>query len=112
MLNSVSTCQVSPVLVGRADYLTQLDDGLAAARLAGEARALTGGCLELGASGLPFAPFTGLLRQLVRELGLDGVADLLSGQGRRELARLVPELGEPASYEDEAYQGEARARLF
>jgi ATP/maltotriose-dependent transcriptional regulator MalT len=139
MLNSVSTCQVSPVLVGRADYLTQLDDGLAAARLgepttvliggeagvgksrlisefaarvAGEARALTGGCLELGASGLPFAPFTGLLRQLVRELGLDGVAELLSGQGRRELARLVPELGEPASYDDEAYQGEARARLF
>ena len=135
----MSTCQVSPVLVGRADYLTQLDDGLAAARLGesttvliggeagvgksrlvsefaarvvGEARALTGGCLELGASGLPFAPFTGLLRQLVRELGLDGVAELLSGQGRRELARLVPELGEPASYEDEAYQGEARARLF
>ncbi|MGH3406873.1 MAG: ATP-binding protein, partial [Streptosporangiaceae bacterium] len=135
----MSTCQVSPVLVGRADHLTQLDEGLAAAglgeptavliggeagvgksrlvsefaaRVAGEARALTGGCLELGASGLPFAPFTGLLRQLVRELGLDGVAELLSGQGRRELARLLPELGEPASHDDEAYQGEARARLF
>ncbi|MGH3400594.1 MAG: ATP-binding protein, partial [Streptosporangiaceae bacterium] len=135
----MSTCQISPVLVGRADHLTQLDEGLAAAglgeptavliggeagvgksrlvsefaaRVAGEARALTGGCLELGASGLPFAPFTGLLRQLVRELGLDGVAELLSGQGRRELARLLPELGEPASHDDEAYQGEARARLF
>ncbi|HEX3492935.1 MAG TPA: AAA family ATPase, partial [Streptosporangiaceae bacterium] len=135
----MSTCQVSPVLVGRADYLARLDEGLAdarlgeptavliggeagvgksrlvsefAARAAGRARALTGGCLELGASGLPFAPFTGLLRQLVRELGLDGVAELLSGQGRRELARLLPELGEPASHDDEAYQGEARARLF
>ncbi len=134
----MSTCQVSPVLVGRADYLTQLDEGLAAARLgepttvliggeagvgksrlvsefaarvAGEARALTGGCLELGASGLPFAPFTALLRQLVRELGPD-FSELLSGQGRRELARLLPELGEPASHDDEAYQGEARARLF
>ena len=83
-----------------------------AARVTGQGRALTGGCLELGASGLPFAPFTGLLRQLVRDLGLDGVAELLSGQGRRELARLLPELGEPASHDDEAYQGEARARLF
>jgi len=139
MLSGVSTCQVSPVLVGRADYLARLDEGLAdarlgestavliggeagvgksrlvsefAARAAGHARALTGGCLELGASGLPFAPFTGLLRQLVRELGLQGVAELLSGPGRRELARLLPELGEPASHDDEAYQGEARARLF
>jgi DNA-binding CsgD family transcriptional regulator/tetratricopeptide (TPR) repeat protein len=142
MLSGVSTCQVSPVLVGRADYLARLDEGLADARLgeptavliggeagvgksrlvsefsartAGQARALTGGCLELGASGLPFAPFTGLLRQLVRELGLAGVAELLSGPGRRELARLLPELGElgePASHDDEAYQGEARARLF
>ena len=135
----MSTCQVSPVLVGRADHLTLLDEGLAAAglgeptavliggeagvgksrlvsefaaRVTGQGRALTGGCLELGASGLPFAPFTGLLRQLVRDLGLDGVAELLSGQGRRELARLLPELGEAARPEDEAYQGEARARLF
>jgi ATP/maltotriose-dependent transcriptional regulator MalT len=138
ILKSVSTCQVSPVLIGRADYLGRLDEALAdarlgqpaavliggeagvgksrlvsefAARAAGEARALTGGCLELGASGLPFAPFTALLRQLVRELGPD-FSELLSGQGRRELARLLPELGEPASHDDEAYQGEARARLF
>jgi DNA-binding NarL/FixJ family response regulator len=36
------------------------------------ARVLTGGCLELGADGLPFAPFTSVLRELVRDLGEAG----------------------------------------
>jgi len=36
----------------------------------------------------------------------------VAGQASRELARLLPELGQPASSADEAYQGEARARLF
>jgi DNA-binding CsgD family transcriptional regulator len=138
MLEIVSTSTVSPVLVGRAEQLASLGNALAAARrgqpatvlIGGEAgvgksrlvsefaaaaaggRVLTGGCLELGAAGLPFAPFTAVLRQVVREIGADGVADLLNGQASRELARLLPELGEAARPEDEAYQGEARARLF
>ena len=46
------------------------------------ARVLAGGCLELGADGLPFAPFTSVLRELVRDLGADGVAGLLPAGAR------------------------------
>ena len=50
------------------------------ARAAGAARVLCGYCLELGADGLPFAPFTGVLRELVHDLGADGVTALLPGK--------------------------------
>jgi DNA-binding CsgD family transcriptional regulator len=83
------------------------------------ARVLTGGCLELGADGLPFGPFTAMLRDLVREMGADEIIAMLPGSGRamRELARLLPELaggGVPAlvSLAGEPAPGEARARLF
>ena len=139
MLEGVDTCRVSPVLVGRAAELAALDAALAdvqrgapvtlliggeagvgktrlltefADRVPGGGRALIGSCLELGASGLPFAPFTAVLRQLVREQGADGVRRLLAGRQSGELGRLLPELGEPSGPGGEAYQGEARARLF
>jgi predicted ATPase len=133
----VATRVVSPILVGRADQLSALDAALAEARnsnpsamlIGGEAgigksrlviefaerarragaQVLTGSCLELGADGLPFAPFTSVLRQLVRDLGADGVAELLPSGATRELARLLPEFGEPAASVD---AGTARARLF
>ncbi|HEY1324603.1 MAG TPA: AAA family ATPase, partial [Streptosporangiaceae bacterium] len=79
------------------------------ARAAGAVRVLSGYCLDLSAEGLPFAPFTGVLRELVRELGSDGVAALLPGRGAGDLARLLPELGEPGIQED---PGEARSRMF
>jgi predicted ATPase len=47
------------------------------------ARVLTGGCLELGADGLPFAPFTAVLRDLVHEMGADAVASMLPGRTSR-----------------------------
>jgi predicted ATPase len=75
------------------------------ARTAG-ARILTGGCLQLHTSDLPFAPFTAMLRQLVREIGVDGIAELLPG-GTAGLSPLLPEFGEP-----EAAGREERARLF
>ena len=81
----------------------------ARARAAGAVRVLSGHCLGLSAEGLPFAPFTGVLRELVRELAADGLTALLPGQGARELARLLPELGEPGAQGD---PGEARARMF
>jgi len=137
MLDPVTTYVVSPVLIGRADQLSALGAALAQARrgqpaavliggeagigksrlvtefaaLAGRsgARVLTGGCLELGADGLPFAPFTAVLRELVRDIGPDGVAGLLPGGSARELARLLPEFGEPAGSVD---ADTARARLF
>ena len=61
-----------------------------------------------GADGLPFALFTAVIRALVRDLGAAGVAGLLPGGSARELARLLPEFGEPAGSQD---AGEARARL-
>ncbi|MFC6557862.1 helix-turn-helix transcriptional regulator [Nonomuraea cavernae] len=124
---------VSPLFVGRSDELAALVDALAAARagasstvliggeagvgktrlirefgsLAGDALVLSGGCLELGTEGLPFAPFSAVLRGLVRELGADGVAALVPGGDTRGLARLLPEFGEP-----DRDGSDARARLF
>jgi DNA-binding CsgD family transcriptional regulator len=127
----------SPVLVGRDEQMTALEAAFASVRqggpsavlLGGEAgvgktrlvsefgrtaasagaRVLTGGCLELGTDGLPFAPFTAVLRDLIHEMGADGVASMLPGRTTRGLARLLPELGEPDTGGDPA---EARARLF
>lgn len=125
---------MSPLFIGRARELAALGDALGRARAgasstvlvggeagvgktrlireftarrADDARVLVGGCLELGTEGLPFAPFTAVLRGLVRELGRDGVAALVPGGDTRGLARLLPEFGEPG--EEGA---EARARLF
>ena len=136
----------SPVLVGRATEMATLgaaletvrqggpsalliggEAGVGKTRLISEfsaqartvgARVLTGGCLELGADGLPFGPFTAMLRDLVREAGADQIIGLLPGSGRaiRELARLLPELGGAAPallpIAAEPTPGEARARLF
>jgi DNA-binding CsgD family transcriptional regulator len=123
MLNMVMSRRgASPVLVGRAAEMAALDAALDAVRqgepaamlIGGEAgmgktrliseftaaardagvRVLTGACLELGADGLPYSPFTAMLRDLVRESGPREIASLLAGSGRaaRELARLLPEL--------------------
>ena len=125
----------SPVLVGRTAEMSVLADALADARQDGhpalliggeagagksrllaefqatapDARVLAGGCLAMGGDELPFTPFATFLRGLVRELGADEVAAMLPGRGTPELARLVPELGEP---DDSRNQAEARARLF
>ena len=127
----------SPVLVGRADQLAVLEAALGPSRhggpsvvlLGGEAgvgksrlmsefaaragaagaRILTGGCVELGADGLPFAPFTAVLRELVRDVGPDGVAALLPGGVSHDLARLLPEFG---SADGDFGDIVARVRLF
>ncbi|MBN6051985.1 AAA family ATPase [Nonomuraea sp. RK-328] len=124
---------MSPLFVGRAGELAALGDALSRARAgssstvlvggeagvgktrlvreftgrAGDALVLVGGCLELGTDGLPFAPFSAVLRSLVRERGRDGVAALVPGGTTRGLARLLPEFGEP-----DRDGAEARARLF
>jgi hypothetical protein len=137
ILKDMSARMRSPVLVGRAEHLATLDAaldrvrtggsstlliggeaGIGKSRLVSEfaggagaagARVLTGGCLDLGADGLPFAPFAAVLRELVRGLGVDGVAALLPAQATREFARLLPEFGEADREADPAV---ARARLF
>ena len=127
----------SPVLVGRSEQMAALEGALSgvrqggpaavllggeagvgksrligefgeAARLAG-VRVLTGACMQLGVDGLPYAPFTAVMRDLVHEMGADAVAAMLPGRATRELARLLPELGEPETGVDPAT---ARARLF
>ncbi len=135
MLGPVETRSVSPVFVGRIDELDTLNDALARAA-AGEPQALLlggeagvgktrlveefataacrggavvalGGCVEIGADGLPFAPFSTALRALRRELP-DELAAAAAGQ-EEELARLLPELGElaPGRHDEEGM-----ARLF
>ncbi|MGW2305097.1 helix-turn-helix transcriptional regulator [Streptomyces sp. NPDC001809] len=136
MLGAVETRSVSPVFVGRAGELTALTEALSRAT-AGEPQALLiggeagvgktrlieefldtacargavvalGGCVELGADGLPFAPFAAALRSLRRRLPeeLSAAAD---GQ-QAELARLLPELGDPGSHESP--DEDSTARLF
>ena len=80
-----------------------------AARVADRALVLAGGCVELGAAGLPYAPFTAVLRQLVRERGAGEVTELLGDRGTGELAGLLPEFGHPQADRDPDM---ARARLF
>src|ERR1700728_3245633 len=123
----------SPVLIGRAPEMAALEAafetvrqgspaavliggeaGVGKTRLMGEfavraraagARVLAGGCLELGADGLPFGPFTAMLRDLVREMGADEIIGLLPELAGGGAAALIPFAGESAP-------GEARARLF
>ncbi len=128
-------------MVGRAGQLAELEsalgrvrDGMPATVLIGgeagigktrlvseftrcaDARILTGACLELGADGLPFAPFTALLRDLNRHLGPDGIAALLPGipgATTAGLARLLPELAHPpGTPPGPDGDGLSRARLF
>ncbi|MGW0809180.1 AAA family ATPase [Nonomuraea sp. NPDC002799] len=128
---------VSPVFVGREEELAALSEsfdearkGLATAVLlggeagvgktrlvqrfaercaAGGAHVLFGGCVELSTEGLAYAPFTAALRQLVREQGPAPVTALLPEGAERDLARLLPEFGEPSG-DGETDMG--RARLF
>ncbi|MYV73438.1 AAA family ATPase [Streptomyces sp. SID1046] len=66
-----------------------------------------GGCVEIGAEGLPFAPFSTALRALHRLLP-EELAAAAAGQ-EDELARILPELGDtPRGPHDE----ESTARLF
>lgn len=120
MLGGVETRSVSPVFVGRADELAVLTDALTRAAgqepqallIGGEAGVgktrlteeflceadrrgavvAVGGCVEIGAEGLPFAPFSTALRTLHRLLP-DELAAAAVGQ-EDELARILPELGE------------------
>ncbi|MGV9253978.1 helix-turn-helix transcriptional regulator [Streptomyces sp. NPDC003697] len=139
MLRAVETRSVSPVFVGRTEELHTLNEALtraaaaepqavllggeagvgktrlieewaAAARRRGAVVAL-GGCVEIGADGLPFAPFSSALRALRRELP-DALAAAAAGQ-EEELARLLPELGEQSTARRPGrHHEEGMARLF
>ncbi|MFI1938846.1 AAA family ATPase [Streptomyces purpureus] len=136
MLGGVENTSVSPVFVGRAGELTTLTGALGRAT-AGEPQSLliggeagvgktrlveefldeacgrgavvaVGGCVEIGADGLPYAPFSTALRSLRRRLPEEFAAAAAGQEG--ELARLLPELGDAGS--QEAYHETGTARLF
>lgn len=135
MLWPVETRSVSPVFVGRSDELGALDEALTRAGaaepqallLGGEAGVgktrlveefataacrrgavvALGGCVEIGADGLPFAPFSSALRTL-RAVLPDEWAAAAAGQ-EEELARLLPELGEATT---SRHDEQGTARLF
>ncbi|GII03065.1 helix-turn-helix transcriptional regulator [Planobispora takensis] len=137
MLDDMMGRAVSPVFVGREAELAGLGEAFEQARkkaaaavlLGGEAgvgktrlincfaeraaadgaHVLAGGCVELSAEGLAYAPFTAAIRQLVREQGAEEVAALLPEGAARDLARLLPEFGEPSG---DVESETARARLF
>lgn len=135
MLSGVETRSVSPVFVGRAEELASLTEALARAA-SGDPQALliggeagvgktrlveqfvsaaerrdavvaVGSCVEIGADGLPFAPFPTALRALRRALPEEMAAACAGQEG--ELARLLPELGE--AHRD-ATDEHSIARLF
>jgi ATP/maltotriose-dependent transcriptional regulator MalT len=134
----------SPIFVGRAAELDRLgralelamerrpttrlvggDAGIGKTRLIGEfvaaarssgAHVLVGDCLQLGETGLPYAPFVAALRPLVRSVPRERL-DTLIGPGRVELSHLLPDLGDPRERagrrRDETPGGTAeQARLF
>jgi hypothetical protein len=120
---------VSPVFAGRQGELAVLADAFSAAggrkpgvvlvgaeagggksrltaeftaRVADRALVLWGGCVELSAASLAYAPFAAVLRELVRERGAAEVAALLPGPATGELAALLPEFGAPPPGADPA----------
>ncbi len=125
----------SPVLVGRSGVLAQLEASLASAgrgqprhaviggeagvgktRLLAEnrrlaeaqgARVLLGGCVAVGTEGLPFAPFTQIIRALVAE---EGAAAVIAAAGRAapDLARLVPALDSGAAAPEQELWAQTR----
>ena len=83
------------------------------ARSAG-AHVLSGDCLQLGDTGLPYAPFVGALRPLLRSLPRERLDELI-GAGRADLSHLLPDLGYdpiPSRSAGPTSQAADQARLF
>ncbi|MFC1420268.1 helix-turn-helix transcriptional regulator [Streptacidiphilus cavernicola] len=126
---------MSPVFVGRSAELAELtgalrragegqpqalliagDAGVGKTRLleeflcaaaGGGAAVAVGGCIEIGADGLPYAPMVTALRALHRALGAEVEQAAAGNEGR--LSQLLPELGQAVP---ETHDEFGRARLF
>jgi ATP/maltotriose-dependent transcriptional regulator MalT len=127
MLDGVAGRSRTPRLVGRQTELSSLvsalDDardgksrlllvggeaGVGKTRLieelvlrADDAKALIGGCVDLGDDALPFAPFAAALREPMRAAGVDDLVELAAGgsDDRRRLYEGVADLLEQISIE-------------
>src|SRR5919197_2693528 len=140
IIDGMAVRVASPILIGRSVELGRLRAELELARagrsratlIAGEAGVgktrlvtefteiaadegalvLLGGCIDLGDGALPYAPVVEALRRLIRRADGDELAAVL-GQGRSELARLVPDLGPVADEHVSGLSlGSAQGRLF
>jgi ATP/maltotriose-dependent transcriptional regulator MalT len=136
MMRDVARGVVSPVFAGREPELAVLAGAFEAAaggtpstvlvgaeagggktrlttefamRVRDRALVVTGGCVELSAADLPYAPFAAVLRELARERGASELAALLPGNAAGELAVLLPGFGAPPTGAD---RETARVRLF
>ncbi|MEU5401830.1 AAA family ATPase [Streptomyces sp. NPDC005963] len=89
---------------------TRLIEELTAEACRRDAVVAIGGCVEIGADGLPFAPFSTALRALNRLLPQE-LAAAAAGQ-EQELARLLPELADRPEGERDRQDDEGLARLF
>ena len=96
------------------------DAGIGKTRLIGEfiagardagSHVLIGDCFQLGETGLPYAPFVGALRPLLRTVPRERLAELI-GPGHSELSHLLPDLGPPPTRGNGSAAGVAQARLF
>jgi len=140
MLAYVERISVSPVFVARSAELAELtaalrraeagqpqalliagDAGVGKTRLLEEFHSVAtgrgavfalGGCVEIGADGLPYAPLVTVLRDLYRELPAE--IETAAAASENELAQLLPELGRLSlSPQRQASHDEyGRARLF
>ena len=137
MIDTMTRRMTSSVMVGRTAVVEQLQATLDSSRagkprhlvIGGEAgvgktrllvraqemateqgsRVLLGGCVAMGDAGLPFAPYTEILRSLVAQDGAATVA-ALAGRSAADLSRLVPVLhASEAVREDGVW---AQARLY
>ncbi len=91
--------------VGKTRLLTQARE----MAIEQDSRVLVGGCVAMGDAGLPFAPYTEILRSLVAQDGTASVA-ALAGRSATDLSRLVPALRtQEAIREDGVW---AQARLY
>ena len=88
--------------IGKTRLVTEFAAGL-------EGDVLVGAAVEHDAGGLPFAPFTAVLREVVGRLGVAGVLERLPHGVPGELPRLLPALGPVPELDDRDL---ARARLF
>lgn len=70
---------------------TRLVDEFMATAVTQGGRVMIGGCLPLGAGGLPYGPFVEALRVLFKDVD-PGALPALLGPSRAELARLMPEV--------------------
>ena len=119
MIGAMARRMSSSVLVGRTQAMETLgsaleqtigghpshvviggEAGVGKTRLLAEARklaqakgvrVLSGGCVSMGADGLPFAPYTEIIRSLVAADGAAAVRNMV-GRAAPDLSRLVPAL--------------------